>query len=147
MDEDLLTHSRSVGERSAEYRKTWDQAYQSWRADNPERAKLYDRLVAQELPETFDDAFPTFDPADGNMATRAASGKVLSGLADVMPELWGGSADSLVRIIRRWRANLLSFRLIVKQPLGRAIHTAAPCILVFANMLRGQSLMASPWAG
>ena len=93
MDEDLLTHSRSVGERSAEYRKTWDQAYQSWRADNPERAKLYDRLVAQELPENFDDAFPTFDPADGNMATRAASGKVLSGLADVMPELWGGSAD------------------------------------------------------
>ncbi|MDN6637579.1 MAG: transketolase [Yaniella sp.] len=93
MDEDLLTHSRSVGERSAEYRKTWDQAYQSWRADNPERAKLYDRLGAQELPETFDDAFPTFDPADGNMATRAASGKVLSGLADVMPELWGGSAD------------------------------------------------------
>lgn len=93
MDDDLLTHSRSVGERSAEYRKTWDQAYQSWRADNPERAKLYDRLVAQELPENFDDAFPTFDPADGNMATRAASGKVLSGLADVMPELWGGSAD------------------------------------------------------
>lgn len=93
MDEDLLTHSRSVGERSAEYRKTWDQAYQSWRADNPERAKLYDRLVAQELPENFDDAFPTFDPADGNMATRAASGKVLSGLADFMPELWGGSAD------------------------------------------------------
>lgn len=93
MDEDLLTHSRSVGERSAEYRKTWDQAYQSWRADNPERATLYDRLVAQELPENFDDAFPTFDPADGNMATRAASGKVLSGLADVMPELWGGSAD------------------------------------------------------
>src|SRR5699024_8065131 len=86
MDEDLLTHSRSVGERSAEYRKTWDQAYQSWRADNPERAKLYDRLVAQELPENFDDAFPTFDPADGNMATRAASGKVLSGLADVMPK-------------------------------------------------------------
>lgn len=93
MDEDLLTHSRSVGERSAEYRKTWDQAYQSWRANNPERAKLYDRLVAQELPENFDDAFPTFDPTDGNMATRAASGKVLSGLADVMPELWGGSAD------------------------------------------------------
>lgn len=93
MDEALLAHSRSVGERSAEYRKTWEEAYQSWRADNPDRAKLYDRLVAQELPENFDDAFPTFEPADGNMATRAASGKVLSGLAEVMPELWGGSAD------------------------------------------------------
>ncbi|WP_022870824.1 transketolase [Yaniella halotolerans] len=93
MDEALLAHSRSVGERSAEYRKTWEEAYQSWRADNPDRAKLYDRLVAQELPENFDDAFPTFEPADGTMATRAASGKVLSGLAEVMPELWGGSAD------------------------------------------------------
>lgn len=93
MDDELLTHARSVGERSAEYRKTWEQTYQSWRAENPERAKLYDRLVAQELPEDFEDAFPTFAPSDGNMATRAASGKVLSGLADVMPELWGGSAD------------------------------------------------------
>lgn len=93
MDPDLLAHARTVGERSAEYRKTWEQAYQAWRADNPERAKFYDRLVAQELPENFDDAFPTFEPSDGNMATRAASGKVLSALADVMPELWGGSAD------------------------------------------------------
>jgi transketolase len=29
----------------------------------------------------------------GKKATRAASGEVLSALADVMPELWGGSAD------------------------------------------------------
>lgn len=93
MDDELLTHSRSVGERSAEYRKTWEAAYQAWRADNPQRAELYDRLVAQELPENFDTAFPTFDPAQGNMATRAASGKVLGSLSDVMPELWGGSAD------------------------------------------------------
>ena len=28
-----------------------------------------------------------------SLATRAASGKVLSALADVLPELWGGSAD------------------------------------------------------
>ena len=27
------------------------------------------------------------------MAARAASGKVLNALADVIPELWGGSAD------------------------------------------------------
>ena len=93
MDDELLAHARRVGERSAEYRKTWDAAYQTWRSNNPERAKLYDRLVEGGLPENFADAFPRFKSDDGNMATRAASGKVLSALADVMPELWGGSAD------------------------------------------------------
>jgi transketolase len=35
-----------------------------------------------------------FDPDPGKgMATRAASGEVLSALAPVLPELWGGSAD------------------------------------------------------
>ena len=93
MDDELLAHARTVGERSAQYRQTWDAAYQSWRSHNPERAKLYDRLVAGGLPENFADAFPRFESTDGNMATRAASGKVLSALADIMPELWGGSAD------------------------------------------------------
>lgn len=93
MDPELLAHARTVGERSATYRKNWEASYQAWRANNPAGAKLYDRLVAGELPENFDDVFPTFDSTEGAMATRAASGKVLNALADVMPELWGGSAD------------------------------------------------------
>ena len=45
------------------------------------------------LPDGFEKALPAF-PADAKgVATRAASGKVLGALADVMPELWGGSAD------------------------------------------------------
>ena len=35
---------------------------------------------------------PTFD-AGASIATRSASGKTLAALADVLPELWGGSAD------------------------------------------------------
>ncbi|GAA4472881.1 transketolase [Enteractinococcus fodinae] len=93
MDEELLGHARTVRNRAADYRDTWEKAYQSWRDSNPERAELYDRLVAGELPENFDQAFPTFEASEGSMATRAASGKVLNALADVMPELWGGSAD------------------------------------------------------
>lgn len=93
MDEELLGHARTVRNRSAEYRETWETAYQSWRDKNPARAELHDRLVAGELPEDFDQAFPTFEASEGSMATRAASGKVLNALAEVMPELWGGSAD------------------------------------------------------
>jgi transketolase len=46
------------------------------------------------VPDNLDEGLPTF-PTDleKGLATRAASGKVLTALADVMPELWGGSAD------------------------------------------------------
>ncbi|RPK43235.1 Transketolase [Streptomyces sp. ADI91-18] len=60
---------------------------------HPQNAALLDRLKSQRLPDGWADALPVF-PADGTgMATRAASGKVLSALASVLPELWGGSAD------------------------------------------------------
>ncbi|MDY6054472.1 transketolase [Micrococcus sp.] len=93
VDPDLLAHARSVGERSARYRADWEQAYQAWRQAHPERARLYDRLLARELPEGFAEAFPTWEPDEKGVATRAASGTVLNALAPVMPELWGGSAD------------------------------------------------------
>src|ERR1700749_4928495 len=39
-------------------------------------------------------SFPTEkDGKPNSVSTRAASGHVLTGLADVLPELWGGSAD------------------------------------------------------
>ncbi|HEY4615938.1 MAG TPA: transketolase [Citricoccus sp.] len=101
VDDDVLAHARAVQERSAAFRATWEDAYRDWREANPERAALYDRLTAGELPEGFEEAFPAFeadfDPSFSGqakgLATRAASGKVLSALAPVMPELWGGSAD------------------------------------------------------
>ena len=43
------------------------------------------------MPDDLDAVLPVFEP--GSMATRAASGKVLSALAKPVPELWGGSAD------------------------------------------------------
>ena len=60
----------------------------------PTRPTLLDRLVAGKVPSGLGKALPTF-PADTakGMSTRAASGKVLDAMADVMPELWGGSAD------------------------------------------------------
>jgi transketolase len=54
---------------------------------------LLDRLQAQRLPDGWTGALPSFEPDPKGMATRKASGMVLSALAPVLPELWGGSAD------------------------------------------------------
>ncbi len=70
--------------------------FDAWRKANPDKAALYDRLKAGELPEGFDKALDdleaTFEVGK-KVATRGASGSVLNAIAAVMPELWGGSAD------------------------------------------------------
>src|SRR5690606_11897629 len=57
-----------------------------------ERAAEFDRISSRTLPAGWADALPRFEPGK-SVATRKASGEVLSALAPVLPELWGGSAD------------------------------------------------------
>ncbi|MFE6709907.1 transketolase [Streptomyces sp. NPDC057695] len=93
VEDEVLARTRRARDRGRQERATWDESFAAWRSAHPERAALLDRLRDQRLPEGWTDALPSF-PADAKgMATRAASGKVLSALAPVLPELWGGSAD------------------------------------------------------
>jgi transketolase len=89
---EVIAHTRKALDRGAAAQAAWRVGYDAWRAANPDRAALLDRLRAGELPDCWADALPTF-PAGKSVATRAASGDVLSALAGVLPELWGGSAD------------------------------------------------------
>ncbi|MEX5301455.1 transketolase [Kocuria sabuli] len=90
--DEVLAHTRSIQDRMGDYRQEWEQKFAAWREANPERAKLYDRIRSEELPENHREAFPVFE-AGKDVATRSASGKVLNAIADTFPELWGGSAD------------------------------------------------------
>ncbi|HLU46156.1 MAG TPA: transketolase [Natronosporangium sp.] len=93
VEPEVLAHTRTALERGKQARAAWQEAYHAWAEANPERKALHDRLQARRLPEGWTEQLPQF-PADAKgMATRAASGKVLAALADVLPELWGGSAD------------------------------------------------------
>lgn len=90
---EVLEHARQVVVRGQAARAEWDQAFATWRSANPDRAEMYDRMRTRTLPQGWADALPTFDADVKGLATRAASGKVLSAVAGVLPELWGGSAD------------------------------------------------------
>jgi transketolase len=65
----------------------------AYRAAQPELADTFDRVLAGELAPQWDAALPVFMPADGDMATRDAGGKVMAVLADSVLNLVGGSAD------------------------------------------------------
>jgi transketolase len=91
--DEVIAHTRSLVERGAEQRKAWTKSFDEWAEANPERKELLDRLNVNGLPEGWTDALPKWDVGDKDVATRSASGKVLSALGPILPELWGGSAD------------------------------------------------------
>ncbi len=91
--DDVLAHSREVVQRGRARHAEWQQEFDAWAKDNPEGKALYDRMRERRLPAGWQDALPVFDADAKGMATRKASGAVLTALAPVLPELWGGSAD------------------------------------------------------
>ena len=89
MPAELLAHARKVVERGGKAHAEWNTALEKWKIANPEKGQLLDRLIAGKLPAI---SLPEFS-SDKEIATRAASGKVINALAEQLPELWGGSAD------------------------------------------------------
>jgi len=89
----VRTHMGAQADRGRERVEDWNDRFR--RYDDEHRA-LADDLAARisgELPADWDADIPTFYPADGSIATRAASGKVLAAIAPRVTALIGGSAD------------------------------------------------------
>ncbi|MFC9066506.1 transketolase [Streptomyces harbinensis] len=90
--DEVIAHARGALARGREARAAWEKDLAAWRTAQPERAAVFDRVSAGELPEGWESALPSFETGT-KVATRAASGQVLKALGAVIPELWGGSAD------------------------------------------------------
>ena len=90
--DEVIGRGRELVARGADAHAAWQVEFDVWAAANPERAALLARLEAGELPADIEAAVPVFE-AGKDVSTRAASGKAINALAEVLPELWGGSAD------------------------------------------------------
>jgi transketolase len=89
---EVINHTRKLVSRGDALKQKWQQDFAGWKSANPESANLFARLESGELPADLASALPEFE-AGTEIATRAASGKVINALAAKLPELWGGSAD------------------------------------------------------
>jgi transketolase len=128
IDDPVLAHSREVVKRGQEAHAAWRKTFDAWAAREPERKELFDRLTALQLPAGWEKALPSWDPDPKGVSTRKASGAVLNALADVLPELWGGSAD-LAESNNTTMEGQPSFgpkstatRLWAAEPYGRTLH-------------------------
>jgi transketolase len=90
--DEVLARAREVVDRGRAMHERWQEGFDAWTQANPQCAAERERIAARRLPDGWEAKLPTFE-AGSSVATRKASGAVLSAVGPVLPELWGGSAD------------------------------------------------------
>lgn len=85
-----------IEKRTAELEQeaaAWDAKFQKFVEANPEKAALLSRMLNKEAPADLLQQLLAAAPVDKPAATRASGGAVLQKVAELMPALYGGSAD------------------------------------------------------
>lgn len=82
----------------------WDDLFAKYKQEHPELAVEFERRIQKRLPEGWEKSLPTF-PADEKLtATRKYSNYVINAVADILPELIGGSADLTPSNLTQWKS-------------------------------------------
>ena len=91
--EEALEHFRRAVARGNAAQLEWEARFNAFAQEHPALGAEFQRIIDRDLPKDWDTDLPAFTPADGSMATRVASGKVIEILGSRLPEMMGGSAD------------------------------------------------------
>ena len=93
VDDEILSHTREAVARGKQAHAEWDDDFDAWTRKKSANVDLWKRMETRTLPQGWADALPSYDADPKGVATRKASGAVLTAISPVLPELWGGSAD------------------------------------------------------
>ncbi len=88
-----LEHGRRTLERGAAQQHEWRERFERYRADFPDSAAEFERVVARTRPAGWADDLPSYPASDKGEATRKSSERVIQWAAQKLPMLVGGSAD------------------------------------------------------
>jgi transketolase len=90
---EALTHFREAVSNGPKVEASWKERFSAYAGKFPELARELEQIISGVLPRGWEESIPNF-PADAKgVATRAASGKILTAIATKLPTLIGGSAD------------------------------------------------------
>ncbi|GAA4716941.1 transketolase [Brevibacillus fulvus] len=81
-----------LAEAGAKREAEWQQMFEQYAKAYPELAAQFQSSIKGELPADWDQELPVYE-VGSKLATRAASGNAINGLAKKVPYLIGGSAD------------------------------------------------------
>jgi transketolase len=88
-----LKHFRESLGKGAAAEAEWSRKFAAYAKKFPDSAEEFTQFMRGELPRSWDSDIPLFPADSKGMATRVASGKVMTAIAAKLPMLIGGSAD------------------------------------------------------
>ena len=75
VSDEVINHTRKLGERGQQAQDEWQQAFDAWAEANPEGKALYDRMLNNDLSPGWEEALPSWPADPKGIATRAALGQ------------------------------------------------------------------------
>ncbi len=91
--DEVMTECRKAVAEGEKKEHIWQDIFHKYKAEFPEKADNFVDAISGFLTKGWDADIPEFSTSDPAIATRAASGKVLTAIAKNLPVLMGGSAD------------------------------------------------------
>jgi transketolase len=91
--EDALAHFRTCLDRGRAWEAEWTRLFEAYASEYPDLAQQWKACHEGKWPEGWEGDLPVFEPDEGPIATRGASGKALEAVAPKLYALLGGSAD------------------------------------------------------
>jgi transketolase len=99
--DEVKAHMQKVVDEGKQAQAAWDKLFADYAKKYPELAAQFEDASAGKLSVNLDDILPEFE-AGSSIATRKASGTVLSALMPKLPLIMGGSADLTPSNNTRW---------------------------------------------
>jgi transketolase len=93
LPDDALAHFREAVSQGGKVEADWQDLFGRYRQKYPELAAEFEQIMSGRQPAGWETSIPSFAADPKGIATRAASGKILTAIAAKLPTLIGGSAD------------------------------------------------------
>ncbi|MGD8226519.1 MAG: transketolase [Desulfobacteraceae bacterium] len=91
--EEALKHFRQALEKGKAWEEEWTDRFKAYEKAHPELSAKFQQWMRGELTDGWEEQIPSFPADPKGVATRVASGEVLNAVAQMLPNLIGGSAD------------------------------------------------------
>jgi len=92
-----------LSEKGAKTEAAWTETFKKYEEKYATEAAELTRRMEGRLPEGWEKALPTYSTEDAAVGSRKLSESTINKLAEVLPELIGGSADLTGSNLTRWK--------------------------------------------
>ncbi|MBW7887170.1 MAG: transketolase [Bacteroidetes bacterium] len=91
--DEVMQNMRSAVQLGKEKEEAWQKKFEVYKKENPVLAATLENALQGNFGDEWKKALPQFTSENGTIATREASGKILSAILPHLPTMFGGSAD------------------------------------------------------